>query len=276
MLALGKMNRLAIKKKVSFGYFLDGLEWGEILLPKRYAPDHAELGMLLDVFLYLDSDDQLIATTEKPAIMVGHYASLRVIAVNRVGAFLDWGLSKDLLVPFSEQQIPMQEGKRYLVHCKVDNSNRIIASSKLDKYLHKSAPNYQPQQQVDIIIAGRTDLGYKAIINQQHWGLLFKDQVFKTLYPGQSMQAYIAQQRPDGKIDLSLNPAGVEKMKALEPEILTQLQQAGGFLPLHDKSSPEDIYQQFAASKKAFKQAIGSLYKANKITISSDGIHLAQ
>lgn len=276
MLALGKINRLTIKKKVDFGYFLDGLEWGEILLPKRYAPEDAAVGMPLDVFLYLDSEDQLIATTEKPAIMVGQYASLRVIAVNRVGAFLDWGLSKDLLVPYSEQQIPMQEGKRYLVHCMVDNSNRIIASSKLDKYLHKTTPDYQPQQRVDIIIAGRTDLGYKAIINQQHWGLLFKDQVFKTLYPGQSMQAYIVQQRPDGKIDLSLNPPGVAKMKALEPEILSQLQQAGGFLPLHDKSSPEAIYQQFSASKKAFKQAIGSLYKAKKITISSDGIHLTE
>jgi predicted RNA-binding protein (virulence factor B family) len=274
MLALGKMNRLLIKKKVDFGYFLDGMEWGEILLPKRYAPATAEVGMELEVFLYLDSEDQLIATTETPNIMVGNYASLRVVAVNRVGAFLDWGLSKDLLVPYSEQQIPMQEGKRYLVHCMVDNSNRIIASSKLDKYLHKSEPDYQAKQVVDVIIAGRTDLGYKAIINQQHWGLIFKDQAFKTLYPGQSMRAYILQQRPDGKIDLSLSPPGVEKMKALEPEILLQLKQAGGFLPLHDKSSPEDIYKQFAASKKAFKQAIGSLYKANKITIESDGIHL--
>ncbi|SEA41366.1 CvfB family protein [Alkalimonas amylolytica] len=275
MLALGKINQLAIKKKVDFGYFLDGLEWGEILLPKRYAPAEAELGQRLDVFLYLDSEDQLIATTELPKVQVGEFALLQAVDVNRVGAFLHWGLSKDLLVPYSEQQIPMQAGKRYLVHCLVDKSNRIIASSKLDKFLDKTPASYQEKQAVDIIIANHTDLGYKAIINQQHWGLLFKDQLKERLYPGQRMTAYIRQVRNDGKIDLSLNPIGAAKVKALEPAILEALQQAGGFLPLHDKSSPDAIYQQFSASKKAFKQAIGSLFKAKKIRIEVDGIYLA-
>ncbi|MCC5824773.1 S1-like domain-containing RNA-binding protein [Alkalimonas sp.] len=274
MLALGKINQLAIKKKVDFGYFLDGLEWGEILLPKRYAPAEAELGQLLDVFLYLDSEDQLIATTELPKVQVGDFALLQAVDVNRVGAFLQWGLSKDLLVPYSEQQIPMQAGKRYLVHCLVDKSNRIIASSKLDKFLDKTPASYQEKQAVDIIIANHTDLGYKAIINQQHWGLLFKEQLKERLYPGQRMTAYIRQVRHDGKIDLSLNPIGAAKVKALEPAILEALQQAGGFLPLHDKSSPDAIYQQFSASKKAFKQAIGSLFKAKKIRIEADGIYI--
>ncbi|MEE2001304.1 S1-like domain-containing RNA-binding protein [Alkalimonas sp. MEB108] len=274
MLALGKINQLAIKKKVDFGYFLDGLEWGEILLPKRYAPAEAELGQMLQVFLYLDSDDQLIATTETPKIQVGDFSLLQAVDVNRVGAFLQWGLSKDLLVPYSEQQIPMQAGKRYLVYCLVDKSNRIIASSKLDKFLDKTPAHYQERQAVDIIIANHTDLGYKAIINQQHWGLVFKDQVKERLYPGQRLTAYIRQVRSDGKIDLSLNPIGAAKVKALEPTILDALQQAGGFLPLHDKSSPEAIYQQFSASKKAFKQAIGSLFKAKKIRIEADGIYL--
>lgn len=274
MLALGKINRLAIKKKVEFGYFMDGLEWGEILLPKRYAPADAAPGQLLDVFLYLDSEDQLIATTETPKIQVGGFALLQAVDVNRVGAFLQWGLSKDLLVPYSEQQIPMQANKRYLVHCLVDKSNRIIASSKLDKFLDKTPAKYQEKQAVDIMIANHTELGYKAIINQQHWGLLFKDQVVERLYPGQQLTAYIRQVRSDGKIDLSLNPIGAAKVKNLEPVILDALQQAGGFLPLHDKSSPDEIYQQFSASKKAFKQAIGSLFKAKKIRIGADGIYL--
>ncbi|MDP4528847.1 S1-like domain-containing RNA-binding protein [Alkalimonas delamerensis] len=275
MLALGKQNRLAVKKEVDFGYFLDGLEWGDILLPKRYAPAGLEIGQLLNVFLYLDSDDQLIATTEIPKIQVGQFALLTAVDVNKVGAFLDWGLSKDLLVPYSEQPIPMQTGKRYLVHCLVDKSNRIIGSAKLDKFLDKVPASYQEKQTVSVIIANHTDLGYKAIINQQHWGLLFKDQLKERLYPGQQLTAYIRQVRPDGKIDLSLNPIGAAKATTLEPAILEALQQAGGFLPLHDKSSPEAIYQQFSASKKAFKQAIGRLFKAKKIRIEQDGIYLA-
>lgn len=180
-LALGKLNKLAVKKQVEFGVYLDGLSWGDILLPKRYVPAGTEIGTVLEVLLYLDSEDQLIATTEKPYILVGQVAQLKAVAITKVGAFLNWGLKKDLLVPFSEQQIPMQLDKYYLVYCYVDKSNRIVASAKLDRYIGKETPDYQSGDEVQFYVASQTDLGYKVVVDHKHWGLLYKNQVFKPL-----------------------------------------------------------------------------------------------
>ncbi|WP_347692867.1 CvfB family protein [Rheinheimera fenheensis] len=274
MLALGKINRLTVKKQVKFGFYLDGLSWGEILLPNNVAPKDLQIGQTLEVFLYLDSEDQLIATTERPKIKVGEVAMLQVVATTKVGAFVNWGLKKDLLVPFSEQQLPLKEGQSYLLYCYVDNSNRIVASSKLDRHLHKTPAPYQAGDKVDIIISEQTDIGYKAVVNHQHWGVLYKNEVFKPLRRGDKLSAYIVKVRDDGKIDLRLNAATYKQALELTTQILTKLEQNGGKLALTDKSSPEQIYASFGVSKKAFKQAIGTLYKDKKIVIAEHGIIL--
>lgn len=274
MIALGTLNNLQVKKQVKFGFYLDGLSWGEILLPNNVAPAGLEIGQYLDVFLYLDSEDQLIATTEKPAIMVGQVALLPVVATTKVGAFLSWGLKKDLLVPFSEQQIPLREGQKYLVYCYVDVSNRIVASTKLDRHLHKTPAPYQAGDKVDIIISEQTDIGYKAIINHKHWGVLYSNEVFRPLKRADKLAAYVVKIRDDGKIDLRLNAATHSQAKELTATILEKLQQQGELL-ISDKSSPETIYTMFGVSKKAFKQAIGTLYKERKIILEADRIKLA-
>lgn len=274
MLALGKINRLTVKKQVKFGFYLDGLSWGEILLPNNVAPKDLQIGQTLEVFLYLDSEDQLIATTERPKIKVGEIAMLQVVATTKVGAFVNWGLKKDLLVPFSEQQLPLKEGQSYLLYCYVDNSNRIVASSKLDRHLHKTPAPYQAGDKVDIVISEQTDIGYKAVVNHQHWGVLYKNEVFKPLRRGDKLSAYIVKVRDDGKIDLRLNAATYKQALELTAQILAKLEQNGGKLALTDKSSPEQIYASFGVSKKAFKQAIGTLYKDKKIVIAEHGIIL--
>ena len=274
MIALGTLNTLTVKKQVKFGFYLDGLSWGEILLPNNVAPAGLEIGQQLEVFLYLDSEDQLIATTEQPAIMVGKVAMLPVVAVTKVGAFLNWGLKKDLLVPFSEQQIPLKEGQKYLVYCYVDVSNRIVASTKLDRHLHKTEPRYNIGDKVDIIVSEQTDIGYKAVVEQCYWGVLYKNEVFKPLRRGDKLTAYIVKVRDDGKIDLRLTATTYKQALELTTKILTKLEQNGGKLALTDKSSPELIYQAFGVSKKAYKQAIGALYKDKKIVILDAGIML--
>ncbi|HSG53082.1 MAG TPA: S1-like domain-containing RNA-binding protein [Rheinheimera sp.] len=274
MLALGKMNRLTVKKQVKFGFYLDALSWGEILLPNNVAPEGLQIGQELDVFLYLDSEDQLIATTESPKIKVGEVAMLNVVAVTKVGAFVNWGLKKDLLVPFSEQHIPLKEGQKYLMYCYVDNSNRIVASTKLDRHLHKTIPVFNSGDKVSIVIAEQTDIGYKAVVNNQYWGVLYKGDVFKPLRRGDMLSAFITKVRHDGKIDLRLNASTHKQAQELTTTIVKKLEQNGGKLALTDKSSPELIYDSFGVSKKAFKQAIGALYKDKKIVISEHGIML--
>ncbi len=276
MIALGTLNTLTVKKQVKFGYYLDGLSWGEILLPNNVAPADLAIGQALSVFLYLDSEDQLIATTERPKIMVGQVAMLSVVATTKVGAFLDWGLKKDLLVPFSEQQIPLKVGQAYLVYCYVDVSNRIVASTKLDRHLHKTPAPFQVGDKVQIQISEQTDLGYKAVIEHQHWGVLYKNEVFKPLRRGDKMTAYVVKVRDDGKIDLRLAQATYQQAQALTETILKKLRQNGGKLALTDKSSPELISEHFGVSKKAFKQAIGALYKDKKIVITPQGLILVE
>lgn len=271
---LGKTNRLVMKRRVDFGVYLDGKEWGDILLPKRYVPATADIGSSIDVFLYLDSEDQLIATTERPLIKVGEVAQMRVVAVTKVGAFLNWGLKKDLLVPFAEQAVPMQQDYSYLVYCFVDKSNRIVASSKLDKFIGKTTPQLKSGDEVSIVVAEPTDLGFKVVVNNEHWGLLYKDQVFKQLRRGYQCKAYVNKLRSDGKIDLLLDKPGYGKTLDLTGQILQKLSDNDGFLLLSDKSSPEAIYALFGVSKKVYKQAIGALFKEGKIVISETKIEL--
>lgn len=271
---LGKINRLVIKRRVEFGVYLDGKEWGDILLPKRYVPLTADIGSSVDVFLYLDSEDQLIATTEKALIKVGEVAQMRVVAVNKVGAFLNWGLKKDLLVPFAEQTVPMQQDFSYLVYCFVDKSNRIVASSKLDKFIGKTTPVLNSGDEVSIVVAEPTDLGFKVVVNNEHWGLLYKDQVFKQLRRGYQCKAYVNKLRSDGKIDLLLDKPGYGKTLDLTGQILQKLEANEGVLMLSDKSSPEAISALFGVSKKVYKQAIGALFKAGKIEITETHIKL--
>ncbi|MDD6210949.1 MAG: S1-like domain-containing RNA-binding protein [Bacteroidales bacterium] len=275
MVTIGKYNRMKIVKEVDFGLYLDGEEKGEILLPRRYMPDTFDIGDDLDVFVYLDADERLIATTQKPYAQIGDFAFLKVNWVNQYGAFLDWGLMKDLFVPFREQKMKMEEGKSYLVYLYWDElSERIVASAKIEKYIDNEDIDYTLNEEVDLLIAQQTDLGYKAIINNRHWGMLYHNQVFKPLSKGDRIKGYIKEIRSDLKIDLLLEPMGYKKIEPLADQILKELSKTGGTLPLSDKSSSDLIMQYFGCSKKNFKKAIGALYKEHKIVIHPDGICL--
>jgi predicted RNA-binding protein (virulence factor B family) len=272
---IGRYNTLRVIKEVDFGVYLDGETEGEILMPVRYVPRNCKAGDFVDVFLYLDSEDRPIATTEKPFAQVGEFAMLRVQSVNKIGTFLDWGIMKDLLVPFREQKVTMTEGRSYLVYIYVDEeTHRIVASAKLNKFLDKSLPDYTVGQEVDLVIESETDLGYKAIVNNLHWGILYENEVFEQLAKGLKIKGYIKKIRPDNKIDLSLHPLGYEKVDPLTQMILDEMKKMGGFIAVSDKSDAEEVYRVFGISKKSFKQAIGALYKKRLITISPDGIRL--
>ncbi|WP_087017745.1 CvfB family protein [Thaumasiovibrio subtropicus] len=276
MIKIGRYNRLRVNKLVDFGLFLDGGEdFGNILLPRKYAPIDAEIGDDLDVFLYFDSEDEIIATTQEPLAQVGEFALLKVVGVNAIGAFLDWGLDKDLLVPFSEQRCRLQEGKSTLVRVYTDRaSGRIVGTTKFNKFLDQSPAKYKRGEQVEIQIAEITDLGYKAIIDHQHWGLIFKTESFGKLFIGKRLKAFVKNVRPDGKIDLSLQKLGRGKVDDLADKVLTSLERKGGYIPLSDKSSPEAIFQEFRTSKATFKKTIGGLYKQGLIVIEREGIRL--
>jgi hypothetical protein len=229
-----------------------------------------------DVFVYTDSEDRLVATTEKPFAMVGEFAYLKAVATSKFGAFLDWGLPKDLLVPFREQKADMVEGRSYLVFLFVDLlTKRIAASAKLDKFLDNTPPEYEPGDEVQLMIAEETDLGYKAIVNNEHWGMLYKNQIYQPLSQGQKITGYINKVRDDDKIDLLLEKPGYEKVDSISRKILNELKQNRGFMAVSDNTSPEMINALFGISKKNFKKAIGNLYKKRMITFDSDGIRLA-
>ncbi|RXJ74286.1 GntR family transcriptional regulator [Veronia nyctiphanis] len=278
MIKIGQRNTLPVVKEVDFGVFLDGGdEYGNILLPKRYVPKGTQLDDELDVFIYFDSEDDVIATTEEPLAQVGQFALLRCVNTNRVGAFLNWGLPKDLLVPFSEQRIKMQEGREYLVFLYLDNaSGRIVGSTKFNKFLDKMPASYKQGEQVDLVVAESTDLGFKCAVNGQHWGLLYRAETFGKLFIGKKLKGFIRNLRDDGKIDLSLQKAGKGKVDDLSDKILTALDKKGGFLPVTDKSSPDQIFSLFRTSKATFKRTIGALYKQRKIRIENDGIYLVK
>jgi predicted RNA-binding protein (virulence factor B family) len=273
---IGKLNTLKIVKDLDFGVYLDGGNDREILLPARYVPRNVKPGDEVEVFIYHDNEGRLIATTLHPLAMVGEFKFMEVKSVNETGAFLEWGLMKDLLVPFREQKAPMKEGRWYLVYVRLDPvSGRIIASARIEKFLDNTFPAYGFNQQVDLLVADETDLGYKVIINNLHWGLLYHKDVFRQLEKGEQLTGYIKEVREDEKIDVSLTPLGYGKVEGAAATILESLRIHNGFLPIHDKSEPEEIYALFRCSKKTFKQAIGSLYKQKLITIGEDGIHAA-
>ncbi|RKX45231.1 MAG: GntR family transcriptional regulator [Verrucomicrobia bacterium] len=277
MVEIGKMNTLQVLRSTDFGLFLDGGELGDVLLPKRYVSSEWKPGDSVEVFIMLDSEDRLTATTQKPYAMVDEFANLRVVSVTGIGAFLDWGLPKDLLVPFREQKIKMREGQSYMVRIYLDHaSNRLVASSKLDKFLDKTAAAYEATEKVDLLICAKTDLGYKTIINGAHWGVIFHNEVFQSLERGQRIEGFIKQIRDDGKIDLCLHKPGYEKVTDLTEVILNHIKQQGGCMPITGKSSPEEIYELFGVSKKTYKQAIGALYKKRLIEFTDIGTKLVQ
>lgn len=275
MLKIGRSYELDVVKAVDFGFYLDAENLGEILLPSKFAPKDLVEGDFIEVFLYHDSEGRPVATTQTPKIRVGEFAYLEVVANTSVGSFLDWGLDKDLLVPFSEQHRPMEIGKSYLVHAYINKADdRIVASSNIDKIIDDDkAHDYKPQQAVNLIIANSTDLGYKAIINNSHWGVLYKNEVHQRLSFGQSIKGFIKHIRPDGKIDLSLQSGQVTRDKNATL-ILDYLRNKNGFAPVHDKSDPKLIADLFGMSKGAFKKTIGGLYKQRIISIEKDGIRL--
>lgn len=275
MLRIGQQNRLTIIKRTDFGIFLDGGKFGNILLPKRYVTDDMKIGAELDVFIYLDSDDCIIATTLTPKAMVGECAFLEVKEVNNVGAFLDWGLPKDLLVPYSEQHKPMEVGRSYVVCIYLDEyTGRITASSRLNRHLEERASGLRAQQPVDLLICGRSDMGYKAVVNHTHLGLIFRDDAFRTLLYGEKVKGYVKAIRADRKIDLSLQQRARDTKEDLAEKILADLQQKGGVSYLTDKSEPEAIYKAFNVSKGNYKNALSLLYKQRKILIQPDKITL--
>lgn len=275
MVEIGKYNTLKIIKDLDFGVYLDGGNGLEILLPARYVPKNVKPGDEVEVFIYHDNEGRLIATTARPKATVGEFEFMQVKSVSNAGAFLDWGLMKDLLVPFREQKMPMREGKWYLVYLRVDHvTGRVMASARIEKFLNNTPAQYEQNQEVSLLIADETDLGYKVIINNLHGGIVYHNEVFRRLEKGEHLKGYIKEVREDEKIDVSLSPLGYQRIEGVAGVVLEALKVQGGFLPIHDKSEPEVIYSLFQCSKKAFKQAIGTLYKQRLISIGEDGIRL--
>lgn len=275
MAAIGHFNNLSIAKHTGFGLYLDGGPHGEILLPNRYIPKDqpTEIGDWLRVFIYRDSEDKLIATTEQPKVKVGEFASLKVVEITRVGLFLDWGLPKDLLLPHSEEKRPLQVGDYCVVYVYLDkHSERITATARLDRHLDQTPPNYEVGEAVSLLVVEPTDLGYKAIINDRHWGLIHKNEIFKFVRGGKRERGYIREVRPDGKVSLSLQPVGRDAGDSLQALIMQTLDENDGVLNLSDKSAAPEIARLFGVSKGNFKKAIGGLYRQGRIVIHPDRI----
>jgi len=276
MMEIGFYNTLKIARETKVGLFLtDGKE--DVLLPVKYVPKEYNIGDELIVFVYLDHEERPVATTLEPYILLDEFGLLRVNYVNNIGAFLDWGLEKDILVPFKEQARPMEKGKRYLVFAYMDEkTNRIVASSKTNQFLNNENITVQVGEEVDLIISHITDLGINVIINDIHKGLLYKDQVYDDIRTGDRMKGFIKTIRPDNKIDVSLQKLGYDNIEPNAEKILGELRASRGFLRLNDNSHPEDIKTVLKMSKKTFKKAIGVLYKEKRIEIKDDGIYLVR
>ena len=276
MAIIGKRNTLSIVRASGPGLYLDGGELGEILLPGRYIPRDLAPKDKLDVFVYRDSEDRLVATTETPLAMVGEFACLKVKDVNQqIGAFLDWGLAKDLLLPFREQDIPVRGGQRAVVYVYLDpKTQRIVATTRLNRHLHRDPPAYRSGQPVNLLITGRTPLGHNAIVENAHRGLLYHDHLATPLEVGQKLKGFVRAISPAGKIDLSLDASGYQRVASLTAQIVQTLERNDGRLAFDDNSSPEVIRETFGVSKKAFKQALGKLYKGRRISFQNPGIQL--
>jgi predicted RNA-binding protein (virulence factor B family) len=272
---LGDYNQLKVVKKVDFGLYLDGGDEGEILLPSRYVPEGSKVGDELTVFIYLDQEERPVATTEHPLAKVGDFAYLRVAWVNEYGAFLDWGLMKDIFCPFKEQKMRMVKDNYYIVYIKFDEeSYRIMATAKVERYFAPQPPSYLPGDDVDLIVWQKTDLGFKVIIDNCYPGLVYENQVFRPLHAGDRLRGYISCVRPDGKIDVMLQPTGRQQTEEFANTLLNYLHDNGGHCNLGDKSPAELIADTFKVSKKTFKKAVGDLYRRKLITIADDGITL--
>ena len=274
-LKLGQVNTLTVVKSVDFGMYLDGGEAGEILLPQRYVPQGCQPGDELDVFIYLDSEERLIATTQMPLAVVGDFAYLKVAWVNNYGAFLDWGLMKDLFVPFREQKIKMQKDRSYIVHLHIDEETyRIMASAKVERFLSEEFPPYQEGEEVEILVWQKTELGFKVIVDNQFAGLVYDSEVFQYIHTGDRLKAYVKQVCEDGKLDISLQKYGKAAVTDFSAVLLNYLKEHSGRTSLGDKSPADAIYAEFGVSKKVFKKAVGDLYKRRLIVINDDGLSL--
>lgn len=275
MALIGERAKLTALREQPFGIFLDGGDLGEILLPRREMPAKWQVGEEIDVFIYRDSEDRPVATLKEPLVKPGEFAYLEVIAINNVGAFLNWGLPKDLLVPFREQKDRLEIGRSYVVRCYVDEeTGRIVASRRLPRYLDQTPPPYREGDAVDLLLYGKTELGFKAIVNGQHTGLLFANQVFRRLRAGERTKGYVVTVREDGKLDLGLEPPGRERISDLETRILEEIQSRGGWWALSDDAPAAEIHAALGVSKRAFKEASGALFRKRKIRIEPEGMRL--
>lgn len=256
------------------GLYLTDEDGNEVLLPGKYVPESAEPGQDIEIFCYLDNEERPVATTLKPFVKRNEFGYLRVAEVNEYGAFLDWGLEKHLLVPFREQLSAMEEGKWYVVFCYLDEKSfRLAASSRLERFLDNSNAVYDQGQEVRIMITRQTELGWEVVIDGKHIGLVYADEVYQAVAPGDKMLGYVKKVRSDQKIDISLEPMGYGKLESSAQKVYDALIERGGVLKLHDKSDPQDIKNQLQMSKKTFKKAIGILYKSRRISIGPDGIY---
>ncbi|WP_411766890.1 S1 RNA-binding domain-containing protein [Winogradskyella sp. A3E31] len=275
MIKLGEYNNLEILRDTEPGLFLGDNEDNEVLLPNRYVPKSFEIGDTIKVFVYLDNEERPVATTDQPFITKGDFAVLRCNAVTKFGAFLDWGLVKELFCPFKEQAFKMKKGGWYLVYCYLDEeTDRLVASSKTNHFLDNTNLEVAQFDEVDLIVSHPSEMGMNVIVNKKHLGLVFKDDIYKDISVGDQLKGIVKKVRPDNKLDISLSQIGYRNIEPNAEFILNELQDNSGFIPLHDKSSPEDIKTQLQMSKKSFKKAIGSLYKERQIEIKDDGIYL--
>jgi len=276
MAELGRINRLKIVREVEFGVYLDGENLGEILMPIRYVPAESRVDDEVDVFISLDSEDRLVATTDKPIAMVGEFGYMEIVGESNIGAFADWGLMKDLFIPFREQKQRMEQGRSYLIRVYIDKeTTRIAGSGRVERFLDNIPPDFVVGQEVDLYIYSESELGYTAIINNTHTGILYHSDLFKLVRKGQRTKGFIKKIREDDKIDLSLEPIGYRnKIDEISQRVIDTLTQNNGFLAINDKTDPNVIYKMLDMSKKNFKKSIGSLFKAGLITISDNGIKL--
>lgn len=275
MIQLGSYNTLRVLCSTSVGIFLGDAEGTEILLPNKYVPENLRPEALLEVFCYLDSQERPVATTLRPKVVRGDFAYLQVVEVSAYGAFMDWGLEKHLFVPFREQALRMQAGKRYIVHCYLDETTfRLAASSRIHRFFSKEVIDFEVNTEVDLLVSRATPLGWEVIVDNQYQGLVFANEVFTPIGVGDRRRGYIKAIRADRKLDIALQPLGSQMLEPTAQHILEKLREHHGFLALHDKSSPEAIKQTVQLSKKAFKKGIGVLYRQRKIAIKDDGIYL--
>jgi len=275
MAKIGECAALRVLREKSFGLYLDGGELGEVLLPHKEVPRDNVIGGMLEVFIHTDSEDRPVATMKRPKALPGGFARMRCVSITGVGAFVDWGLAKDLLVPFREQAARMEVGRSYVVFVRVDEvSGRIVGSTRISRHLDKEPHGYQPGDEVELVVFAKTGLGYKAIVNGRHSGLLYADTVFQELQPGEQARGYVSGVREDGKLDLSLHPTGRARVESLEERILAELRARGGYWAIGDHSPAEEIHDELGVSKRTFKQALGGLLKKGRIRIEDRSIRL--